>query len=84
MAIRQIQNSGRARNGAGCPHALQHVHQGVAQGAGLVTLFGLRLVGCPAVREVDVLHGKKCASLLEGLKGCVSTTYAMHFIADIP
>ena len=67
MAIGQLQNTGRPRNRAGFTHGLQHVHQGVAQRAGQVALLGLRLVGCPAVRKVDVLHGQEFASFQDGL-----------------
>ena len=84
MAIGQLQNSGRTRNGAGLAHSLQRVHQGVAQRAGQVTLLSLRLMRCPAVREVDVLHGQECASFRAAAVCWAAWTYARPFIADIP
>jgi hypothetical protein len=44
----------------------------------------LSFMRCPAVREVDVLHGQEFASFRVAAVCCAAWTYARQFIADIP
>jgi len=84
VAVRQLQRFGGTGNRARFAHCLQHVHQGVAQGAGLVTPGCFALMRCPAVREVDVLHRLEFASICPVRQDAAGVWYANDFIADIP
>ena len=77
VPVGQAQRLCSRTDGASLTHRIQQVHEGVAQRIESVARLGFGMVRAPAVGKVDVLHKRECAS-----NG--GSTYAFHFIADIP